>query len=88
MGKGVEIDSIILNRRWLYDNDDEEVGEVNFEVDAAWLKEYWEQNFKDDGTTYSDFLDVYVPETDGEQIYQAARVAGKLISDIGPVYNK
>lgn len=85
------IEGIILNRQWLYaeGNTEEPIGEVNFIVEEPWLAQYWAEHFKkSEEDTFDDFLDVYVPEEDGEQIYLAAKTAGTLMMDVGEyMYN-
>lgn len=77
-----------LNRKWIYDNEKEIIGETNFIVPTHWLKEVFNElnNDKKFVCEYDDFEDFeksYVPETDGELIYQKAIVDNVLKEDLG-----
>lgn len=74
-----------LNRKWIYDKDDEPIGEINFVVPTKWLRNIFEMYYKDECRDFEMFLDVYEPETEGEFIYQKAIEDGVLIEDIGVV---
>lgn len=73
---------IVLNRAWIYGNGiyEEPTGEKNFVLDAGYLKEIFESLFLSE-TDFDDFLDTYVPEEDGEKIYQRAKKDGKIIEE-------
>ena len=72
---------IELNRKWLYDCDDEDViGERNFVVPAEYFYSLMEM-FGMDDIDASKLLDWYDPETDGELIYEFAVRDGAIIED-------
>lgn len=62
---------IELNRKWLYDDDEDVIGEQNFVVSAEYFYGLMEM-FGMDDIDASNFLDWYDPETDGELIYEFA----------------
>lgn len=77
-----------LNRAWIYDDNDETIGETNFVVPGNWLINFFNDNRKDKYwfiKDFEEFLDMYEPEEDGELIYQAAMKDEVLIEDIGVV---
>lgn len=74
-----------LNRAWVYDEDNETIGETNFVVPVEWLINLFEMYYIDEYKYLEMFLDVYEPETEGEFIYQKAIEDGVLIEDIGVV---
>ena len=83
---------IELNRGWILDEDEEEIGETNFVVSLDFLKELWsrEEVRKEFGLSYeeddfSSFLDWYDPDVEGQIIYDIAKREGKLVEDIGVV---
>jgi len=74
-----------LNRAWIYGEDDEPIGETNFVVNAGFLKSVYESEFHDEYDTFEDFLEAYVPEEDGQRVYELAVSSGKLVEDFGEV---
>lgn len=79
-----------LNRAWIYDDDEDTVGETNFVVSAEWLINTFnklnnEKKFTCEYEDLEDFLDSYEPEIDGELIYQCAIKERKLKEDLGVV---
>ena len=79
---------IELNRRWLYDYDDEDViGERNFVVPAEYFYSLMEMFGMDDAEA-SDFLEWYDPETDGELIYEFAVRDGAIIEEGEHYYSR
>lgn len=74
-----------LNREWIYDEEEEIIGETNFVVSADWLRELYNKKFADEHNSFEDFIDWYEPEVDGEFIYQNAIKDGVLIEDLGIV---
>ena len=79
-----------LNREWIYDDEEDTIGETNFVVSAEWLKETFESLNNDNQLTcryndLKDFLDTYEPEIDGELVYQKAIADGVLKEDLGVV---
>lgn len=72
---------IELNRKYLYDYDEEDaIGERNFVVPA----EYYYALMADFGMTdaeASDFLDWYDPEVDGQLIYEFALRDGAIVEE-------
>lgn len=83
MGAFIGNKEIELNRAWVFNNEEECIGETNFVVKESYLKKILPQITDED---YEDFLDVYEPETDGEKIYQIALSDNKIIEDIGKNY--
>ena len=80
-----------LNRAWIYDDEDEEiVGEKNFVVPAVWLilniNEIVPGVDIGNEDDFDDFLGYYVPEEDGEAIYEAAKRMGKIIEEFDTYY--
>lgn len=74
-----------LNRAWVYDKDNETIGETNFVVPVEWLVNLFEKYYRDEYGDFEMFLDVYEPEMEGEFIYQKAIEDDVLIEDIGVV---
>ena len=68
-----------LNRGWLYDENDEVIGETNFVVSAEFVEKMYSQRFRKMYETLEIFLEAYIPEEDGEYIYQKAKENEKLI---------
>ena len=71
-----------LNRAWIYGNDPnaEPIGEKNFVISSDYFMSIFSELFpheKDINT----FLDVYIPESDGEKIYRRALNDGKIIEE-------
>lgn len=79
---------IELNRCWLYGSDDDEpIGETNFVVSELFVKE----NYKncpnaEENDSYDEFLETYVPEEDGQFLYELAKEKNHIIEDIGENY--
>lgn len=74
-----------LNREWILDDDEEPIGETNFVVPGKWLAELYGDKYANDYCSLNEFLEVYVPEDEGEFIYQEAIKDGVLIEDLGVV---
>ena len=74
-----------LNRGWIYDDDEEVFGEINFVVPADWLRKLYDKRFADRYNSFDDFVDCYEPEVDGEDVYQEAIKEKALKEDLGVV---
>lgn len=79
-----------LNRAWIYDENENTIGEINFVVPEEWLVNTFEKTnsanqFVCTYKSFEDFIEAYEPETDGELIYQLAVKDGVLIEDLGAV---
>lgn len=79
-----------LNREWIYDKEEEIIGETNFIVPTKWLMETFdklnnENKFICKYDNFEDFEETYEPETDGELIYQKAIQDKSLVEDLGVV---
>lgn len=61
-----------LNKKYIYDEDGEVIGEENFTVPFDWLDNLYKEYFKDKYSSFEDFLKCYIPEEDGEFIYNKA----------------
>lgn len=82
-----------LNRAWIYDDEDEDiVGEKNFVVPAAWLifniNEIIPGVDIGNADDFDEFLNYYVPEEDGEAIYEAAKRMDKIIEEFDTYYEE
>lgn len=75
-----------LNRGWIYDEDGEIMGEINFVVPTKWLGEVFDKYFSSVHNNIDVWLDTYVPEEDGEFIYQKAIEDNVLVKDLGSIY--
>lgn len=75
-----------LNRGWIYDEDGEEIGEINFVVPAGWLADLYNKHFANVYGDINSLLEMYEPEEEGEFIYQKAIEDNVLIEDLGTVY--
>ena len=79
-----------LNRAWIYDEEEDTIGETNFVVPGDWLEKVFDK-LNSDGKfvckydDFEDFIESYEPETDGELIYQHAIKDGTLKEDLGVV---
>ena len=79
-----------LNRAWIYDEDENTIGETNFVVPGDWLEKIFDK-LNSDGKFIckydhlEDFFDTYEPETDGELIYRQAIKDRVLKEDLGVV---
>ncbi len=80
------IGEIELNRAWLYDENDEVIGETNFVLREEYLEKIFEEKYKEEYDTLDSFLESYEPEDIGEEIYQLAITDGELIEDLGQCY--
>lgn len=76
-----------LNRKWITDNIGENIGETNFVITEEFLLEHGKEcpNY-DDEENIENFLETYVPEEDGQYLYNLAKNTGSLIEDIGEVF--
>ena len=79
-----------LNRGWIYDEEEDIIGETNFVVPTEWFVNTFnklnnENKFVCKYEDIEDFEDSYEPETDGELIYQYAIKDGALKEDLGVV---
>lgn len=74
-----------LNRGWIFDEDEDTIGETNFIVSAEWLEKLYNKKYANKYSSLDDFLDVYEPEEEGEFIYQEAIKDGTLKEDLGVV---
>lgn len=79
-----------LNREWIYDEDEEIIGETNFVVPTKWLVEAFNELNNEDKfickyDDFEDFIETYEPETDGELLYQKAVADRVLKEDLGVV---
>lgn len=79
-----------LNRAWIYDEDEDTIGETNFVVPANWLMETFSELNNEDKfickyDDFEDFIESYEPETDGELIYKQAIKDSALKEDLGVV---
>lgn len=74
-----------LNRKYIYDDEVEAIGETNFVVPAEWLMELFDKEYANKYASLDELLDVYEPETEGESIYQKAIEDDVLVEDFGVV---
>ena len=74
-----------LNRGWIYDEDGEVIGEINFVVPTKWLCDLYDKHFSDVYGDIDSLLTLYEPEEEGEFIYQKAIEDNVLVEDIGVV---
>ena len=74
-----------LNRKYIYDDEVEVIGETNFVVPAGWLMELFDKVYANKYASLDELLDVYEPETEGEFIYQKAIKDDVLVEDFGVV---
>ena len=80
---------IELNRKYLYDYDEEDaIGERNFVVPAEYFYGLMEMFGMIDTNTTFTFLDWYDPETDGELIYEFAVRDGAIIEEGDHYYSR
>ena len=80
---------IELNRKWLYDYDDEDViGERNFVIPAEYFYGLMEMFGMIDTDTTFTFLDWYDPETDGELIYEFALRDDAIVEEGDHYYSR
>nr|DAJ60416.1 MAG TPA: hypothetical protein [Caudoviricetes sp.] len=75
-----------LNRKWVTDDIGENVGETNFVITEEFLLLHWKEcpNYNNE-ENIEDFLETYVPEEDGQYLYDLVKDTGNLIEDIGQV---
>ena len=66
-----------LTKEKIYNDENEVIREYVFVVDAAWLKDLYENHlikmFGYDGFALDDFLDMYDPDVEGVAMYYIAR---------------
>ena len=72
-----------LNRKWLYDKEGNEIGETLFVVPCEWLTDVYNEYFKERYDSFEEFLNVYIPEEEGEFIYQKSIEDKVIIEDVG-----
>ena len=77
---------IEMNRAWLYDENDNDIGETNFIVTKKVAEDFYLENYKDKYETFKDFLTCYVPEEEGQALYSYALSCNALVDDLGEVY--
>ena len=82
MGFAIELE-YELNRGWIYDENDEPIGEINFVVPAGWLANLYNKHFANVYGDIDSLLTLYEPEEEGEFIYQKAIEDGVLKEDLG-----
>ena len=69
----VFVTEFTLNKKYTYDDNGEVIDEDLFVVPANWLYETFKNEYlKDKYETFGNFLDCYIPEEDGEFIYNKA----------------
>lgn len=90
---------VAMNRLWLYDENGEIVGEVNFAISSEFAKKAYDayfdkQYFTDtDGNTvkvfksYEEFINVYTPEKEGNDMYLIALENDAIIEEFITVNN-
>lgn len=68
-----------LNRKWIVDNTGEIIGETNFIVSEDFLLSHWKEcpNY-DNEENIDDFLETYVPEEDGQYLYNLTKETKSL----------
>lgn len=76
---------IELNRAWIFDDQDETIGETNFIIPGEWLSRIYKIYFSTEYSTFEDFLEQYIPEEEGKIIYEKAIEDKVLIKDLGIV---
>lgn len=75
-----------LNRKWITDNIRKTIGETNFVISEDFLLSHWKEcPNSNNEENIENFLEVYVPEEDGQYLYKLAKDTGNLIEDIGEV---
>lgn len=77
---------IEMNREWLYNDNDNNIGEINFVVSKKFAEEFYNSNYKEKYPTFKDFLSAYIPEEEGQELYSYALSCNGLIDDLGEVY--
>jgi len=66
------------------DDTGEVVGETNFVISEAFLLLHWKEcPICGQEENVEDFLEAYVPEDDGQYLYDLAKKSQNLIEDIG-----
>lgn len=71
-----------LNRKWLrHKEGDEPYGELNFVISQPLFVQIYTDHFVMDWDDAEAFLSAYVPEEDGEKIYQIAKAQGAIIEE-------
>lgn len=76
---------IELNKKWIYDNNGETIGETNFVVSYKWLHDLFNKYYAEKYESMEDFLDAYDPECEGEFIYTKAKEDNAIKEDLGIV---
>lgn len=71
-----------LNNKWITNDENNIIGEANFVVADKFLIDLYFIYFKDRFTCLKDLIDLYIPEIEGEFIYQVAKITNNLISDL------
>ena len=72
-----------MNRKWLYNEEGDEIGETLFIVPYKWLMSIYKEHFSERYTSFEEFLNVYIPEEEGEFIYQKSIEDKVIIEDVG-----
>ena len=72
-----------LNRKWLYNEEGDEIGETLFVVPYKWLMSIYQEHFSERYISFEEFLNVYIPEEEGEFVYQKSIEDKTIIKDIG-----
>lgn len=75
-----------LNRGYIYDEDDETIGENNFVISAYYMNRIFPELFP--GEDLEDFLDWYDADEEGDVIYQRALEDGEIIEEFTTYYDK
>lgn len=72
---------IQLNRRYDYDENDEIIGQQAFVVTEDYARKIYDKLFAHRYGSFEDFLDAYIPETEGQTIYERAIDDNALLDD-------
>lgn len=77
---------IELNKQWIINDSKEIIGETNFVISKKFLLTHCNKcpNY-DKREDIENFLKTYIPEEDGQYLYNLAKNTGNLIEDIGEV---
>lgn len=75
-----------LNRGWVYNDEEDPIGETNFVISEDNLKMI--VNILFGPKDFDNFLCVYIPEEDGEKIYSYAKENNMIKEDLGIVLYK
>lgn len=69
----IYVTEFTLSKKYTYDDNDEVIDEDLFTVPSNWLYETFKNEYlKDKFKTFGNFLNYYIPEEDGEFIYNKA----------------